>query len=79
MTRQQILDLPAHEHAGVLYIERTAVLQLQAKHRDELEVLVTAFDEGVFVRDTSKDNEPGWMLKLVRPLMALAHVKNAAQ
>ena len=79
MTRKQIVELPAHEHDGVVYIERAAVLELQAKHRDNLQVLFEAFAEGVFVRDTARDNEPGWALRVMGPLAALKALHDAAQ
>jgi hypothetical protein len=37
--------------------------------------LLKAFDEGVFVRDISRDHEPAWAIRLAFPLAALARLQ----
>jgi hypothetical protein len=52
--------------------------------REQLRVLIAAqqgvlegFDTGVFVRDTSRDHDAGWAMRVVGPLAALARLQDA--
>jgi hypothetical protein len=52
------------------------------REKDELllavSALMKAFDDGVFVRDTSNDNRPDWAIRLFNPLRALAVLREAS-
>ena len=41
---------------------------------EDVRLLLKAFDDGIFVRDASRDAEPGWALKLIKPLAALGRL-----
>lgn len=40
--------------------------------------LMKAFDDGIFVRDTSNDHRPDWAIRLLNPLRALAVLREAS-
>lgn len=50
--------------------------------KDELllavSALMKAFDDGIFVRDTSNDHRPDWSIRLSNPLRALAVLREAS-
>ena len=39
--------------------------------------LLDGFDDGVFVRDVSRDNESGWAIRLIKPVAAMANLRAA--
>lgn len=54
----------------------------EAARADELllavSALMKAFDDGIFVRDTSNDHRPDWAIRLFNPLRALAVLREAS-
>jgi cell division septum initiation protein DivIVA len=47
--------------------------------RRDLQLLMKAFDDGIFVRDTTRDHEHDWAVRLLGPARALGAVKLAAE
>lgn len=45
----------------------------------DLKIILKAFDDGVFVRNTDHDNESMWALKLVPILAALGRIQLAVE
>lgn len=44
---------------------------------EDIETVIKAFEEGVFVRNTDRDGEVGFAMRLIKPLAALARLKQA--
>lgn len=38
-------------------------------------ILLKAFEDGIFVRSTANDSQPGWSFRFVAPLQALAQLQ----
>lgn len=43
----------------------------------DVALVLKGFDEGVFIRDTSHDHEPGWAMKMLPYLAALGRLAQA--
>ncbi len=41
--------------------------------------VLEGFDQGIFIRDTSRDHEPGWGIKLLPYLRAMAVLQKAVE
>ena len=52
--------------------EKAALEAENAALKEGAAQVVAGFEEGVFVRDISRDGSPAWAMKLVRPLRGLA-------
>lgn len=56
--------------------ERIAELEAMNTSRlEDVAVLLKAFDDGLFVRDTKGDGDPRWAIKLLTPLAAMARLQ----
>ena len=44
---------------------------------EDIKTVIKAFEDGVFVRNISRDGEVGWAMRLVRPMAALGRLKSA--
>lgn len=52
--------------------ERLPTIELE-----DIKTVICAFDEGIFVRDITRDSQPGFAIRLIKPLAALARLKKA--
>lgn len=52
---------------------------MKIEELDAVRTVLSAFDDGVFVRDTTRDHEPGWVMKYVKPISALAVLARAVE
>lgn len=47
--------------------------------RKDILTTMKAFDDGVFVRNTSRDGESDWAIQVLKPLAAIARLQIAAE
>lgn len=59
------------EEALQLAEEKVALTEENRRLREGAELVLAGFESGVFVRDISKDSEPGWAMKMIEPLRGL--------
>ncbi len=47
--------------------------------RDDITILIAAFDADLFVRNTDGDSESGWAMKFLKPIAAMARLSKYAK
>lgn len=84
------VDYEGFPTSTINYLQRLRILVAAEEERDRLaEVnrqlreaasgVMRGFDEGIFVRDTSRDARPGWSIRLLPFITALSKLKSAIE
>lgn len=63
------------ETATKLITELRATASDAYAQQRNIRAVLFAFDDNIFVRNISRDGDPGWALRCVSPLVALAALK----
>lgn len=66
------------DYAGHVERERDEAKRVADELLLAVSALMKAFDDGIFIRDTSNDHRPDWAIRLFNPLRALAVLREAS-
>jgi len=63
------------EHGS--WVDYDDVTNFRTELMEDIATLLDAFDDGIFIRNTDRDHEPTWAMRLIKPLAAIGRLANA--